>query len=108
MQRQVTKLKIVEKDRDDLEGAKAEAEEYVRQQRSLLQREAIKCQLEKAKMLESAQGVMTEKAELDAQLESERAKLAAAKASVDEMSKAYGACRLKPDAETFQSTLTLL
>lgn len=85
----VTKLKIVEKDRNNLEGAKAEAEEYVRQQRSLLQREGIKCQLEKAKMMEQGEGMLSEKANVDGKLESERAKLAAAKAAVDNMTESY-------------------
>ena len=71
---QVNRLKLVEKERDALDGAKQEAEKYMAKERELLKTRSILYQLFVQETQTNVNKIAASKAELDQKLEHERAK----------------------------------
>ena len=80
---QVNRLKIVEKERDALGGAKAEAELFMAKERELLRTRSVLYQLFSREALDATAAIESSVAELEETLAAERAKSAASSEAAD-------------------------
>jgi structural maintenance of chromosome 4 len=80
---QVNRLKIVEKERDALGGAKAEAELFMAKERELLRTRSVLYQLFSREALDAVAAIESSVAELEETLAAERAKSAASSEAAD-------------------------
>ena len=69
------KVTASEKSRDDLEGAKAEAEEYLKKERELTKANAIQAQLFRAKTIADQEKIVKQQEELKKKMDKEQEKL---------------------------------
>lgn len=80
---QVNRLKLVEKERDALDGAKQEAETYMAKERELLKTRSVLYQLFVQEAKTNVAKIAASKSELEQKLEHERAKCTEHQASVE-------------------------
>ena len=85
----VNKLKIVQKDRDNLGSAKGEAEEYLNQQKKLMSKKAVLYQIHLQEAHEQQVKEQEKKTKLEEKIAAEKDKLEESQKRVEEMTTEY-------------------
>eukprot|EP00808_Paulinella_micropora_P002728 g12496.t1 len=98
----LNRLKMVEKEKDNLKGPKAEAEAYIKQKHQLGLKEAALFQYFAHESEKNVQSVTEKREALTAKLEHERAKLADTTAKLETLEKSYKKQKAEYDAVAAQ------
>jgi len=83
------RVKVVEKEKDVLQGAKAEAENYLLTEHELAQKKVIKAQVLRSQCEQNLQASISKKAELDQRIAEEKSKLSENKTKLESMNAKY-------------------